>query len=68
MHMPTRQVTYQIWFKDSIGWYCPGSPWTNPDCELVKEYRDDILIYKRKDIAIRAFIDGKYSRVLSLIL
>lgn len=51
------KVKYQIWFRDSLGWYCPGAPWTNPDEELLLEWKDECL--KRKDVKILAFMDGK---------
>lgn len=60
------QVNYQIHFKDSLGWYCPGEPWSNPNEALLKEWKEDISRFNRKDVRIAAFINGKYSPALSI--
>lgn len=50
---------YQIWFKDELGWYCPGEPWANPSEDLLKEWEEEIKKYNRKDVAIRKITRDK---------
>jgi hypothetical protein len=42
----------KIQFRDSLGWYCPGYPWCDPDEKLLAEWTDDIKTYNRKDVRI----------------
>ena len=50
-------MTYQIWFKDSLGWYCPGELWTNPDAKLLQEWQQEIKKYNRKDVVIKSIVE-----------
>lgn len=60
-------ITHRIEFKDSLGWYCPGKPWDNPDIHLLVSWGSDIKKYNLKDVRILTFINGKLARHLCVM-